>query len=94
MSSKNGPEGGGYGGDEVTRSFNPPVNILLVDDQANNLLALEAILEPLGQRLIKARSGTEALGRLLDNDFALILMEHIESECTESALRNKYVHGR
>jgi signal transduction histidine kinase len=75
MSSKNGPEGGGYGGDEVARSFNPPVNILLVDDQANNLLALEAILEPLGQRLIKARSGTEALGRLLDNDFALILMD-------------------
>jgi signal transduction histidine kinase len=75
MSSKNGPEGGGYGGDEVARSFNPPVNILLVDDQANNLLALEAILEPLGQSLIKARSGTEALGRLLDNDFALILMD-------------------
>jgi signal transduction histidine kinase/DNA-binding response OmpR family regulator len=51
------------------------VNILLVDDQPGNLLALEAILEDLGQNLVKARSGTEALRRLLDADFALILMD-------------------
>ncbi len=73
MSSKNGADAGGYG--EPGEPFDLPVNILLVDDQPNNLLALEAILDPLGQNLIKARSGTEALGRLLKNEFALILMD-------------------
>src|SRR5437764_465734 len=47
--------------------------ILLVDDQPANLLALEALLEPLGHELVKARSGTEALRFLLDDDdFAVI----------------------
>lgn len=51
------------------------VNILLVDDDPANLLALQAILEPLGQRLVKAHSGTEALRCLLDQDFAVILLD-------------------
>ena len=38
-----------------------PVNILLVDDRAENLLALEAILEPLAERTVRAHSGDEAL---------------------------------
>ncbi len=54
---------------------NQKVNILLVDDKPSNLLALEAILESLGQSLVKARSGREALRRLLNDDFALILMD-------------------
>ena len=37
------------------------VDILLVDDRPENLLALEAILEPLGQRLVRAQSGEDAL---------------------------------
>ncbi len=49
-------------------------NILLVDDRPDNLLALEAILEPLGQNLIRASSGEEALKRLLKEDFHLILL--------------------
>jgi signal transduction histidine kinase len=52
-----------------------PVSILLVDDRPENLLALEAILEPLGQRLVRATSGDEALRRLLVQDFALILLD-------------------
>ncbi|MGZ8375888.1 MAG: ATP-binding protein [Gemmatirosa sp.] len=52
-----------------------PVHILLVDDRPENLLALEAILEPLGQRLVRAMSGEEALRRLLVQDFALILLD-------------------
>src|SRR6185437_7633192 len=51
------------------------VDILLVDDRPENLLALEAILEPLGQRLVCATSGKEALRRLLERDFAVILLD-------------------
>jgi PAS domain S-box-containing protein len=51
------------------------VNILLVDDRAENLLALEAILEPLNQNLIRAQSGSDALRALLDRDFAVILLD-------------------
>jgi two-component system sensor histidine kinase/response regulator len=51
------------------------VNILLVDDQPANLLALEAMLQGLGQNLIKAASGREALKWLLTHDFAVILLD-------------------
>jgi PAS domain S-box-containing protein len=49
--------------------------VLLVDDQVENLVALEAVLEPLGQTLVRAGSGQEALGHLLRDEFALILMD-------------------
>jgi signal transduction histidine kinase len=52
-----------------------PVNILLVDDRLENLLALEAILGPLGHNLVKAHSGTDALKCLLTQDFAVILLD-------------------
>jgi PAS domain S-box-containing protein len=51
------------------------VEILLVDDRAENLLALEAILEPLGHTLVRAQSGEEALRALLSHDFAVILLD-------------------
>jgi signal transduction histidine kinase len=51
------------------------VNILLVDDHPGNLLALEAILSPLGHTLVKATSGEEALKCLLQRDFAVILLD-------------------
>ncbi len=50
-------------------------NVLLVDDAPRNLVALEALLEPLGQRLVKARSGEEALKALLRDEFACILLD-------------------
>ena len=53
----------------------PPVDLLLVDDVEENLVALEAILEPLGQNLVRARSGEEALRALLLRDFACILLD-------------------
>jgi PAS domain S-box-containing protein len=53
----------------------PPVEILIVDDRPENLLALEAILEPLGQKLVRAHSGDEALRLLLSHDFAMILLD-------------------
>ena len=55
--------------------LNSKVNILLVDDRKDKLLALSAILEPLGQNVVEAKSGKEALRELLKNEFAVILMD-------------------
>jgi PAS domain S-box-containing protein len=52
-----------------------PVNILLVDDRPENLLALESLLGDLGHNLVMAHSGTEALKCLLQQDFAVILLD-------------------
>src|SRR5947209_35446 len=52
-----------------------PVKILLVDDQQQNLLSAEAVLESLGQTIVKAESGREALRQLLDQDFAVIVLD-------------------
>jgi PAS domain S-box-containing protein len=53
----------------------PRANILIVDDHPANLVALEAILAPLGHELSKASSGDEALRHILNRDFALILLD-------------------
>ena len=50
-------------------------SVLLVDDQPENLLALEAVLKPLGLRTVRATSGEEALRGLLHDDFAVILLD-------------------
>jgi signal transduction histidine kinase len=55
----------------------PPgqVSILLVDDRQDKLLAIETALSPLGQNLVTARSGREALKELLTRRFAVILLD-------------------
>ena len=53
----------------------PRPNVLLVDDRQENLLALEALLEPLGARLVRAGSGDEALKQILTQEFAVILLD-------------------
>jgi signal transduction histidine kinase/DNA-binding response OmpR family regulator len=69
-------DGGGRGAGLIKSPLpTPEAAILLVDDTPANLVALETILEPLGQRLVSARSGKEALRLLLDEDFALILLD-------------------
>src|SRR5207248_5956821 len=52
-----------------------PVKILVVDDRPENLLALEGILEPLGQTLVRANSGPDALRCVLEWEFATILLD-------------------
>jgi signal transduction histidine kinase len=54
---------------------NDPVNVLMVDDQPAKLLSYEAILGELGENLIKASSGREALEVLLKTDIAVVLMD-------------------
>jgi PAS domain S-box-containing protein len=53
----------------------PVASILLVDDHLPNLVVLEAALAPLGQRLVRAGSGPEALKRVAEEDFAAILLD-------------------
>jgi len=51
------------------------VAILLVDDRPENLFALEGLLESPGLNIVKASSGNEALGLMLEHDFALVLLD-------------------
>jgi signal transduction histidine kinase len=51
------------------------INILMVDDQPGKLLTYEAILSELGENLIKANCGREALEQLLKSDIAVVLMD-------------------
>src|SRR4051812_11277084 len=52
-----------------------PVTILMVDDQPSKLLSYEAILGDLGEHLVRAASGREALDYLLKLDVAVVLMD-------------------
>src|SRR2546429_1104422 len=51
------------------------VSILVVDDKPEKLLSLEAVLEDLGQNIVRAYSGREALRHVLTQDFAVILLD-------------------
>src|SRR5438477_11772843 len=65
----------GFGEARVLSAQTQKVKILLVDDRPANLLTLEAVLEDLGQDLVKASSGKEALRHILKDDFAVILLD-------------------
>jgi PAS domain S-box-containing protein len=52
-----------------------PAQVLLVDDQPANLLALEAALDPLGVNMVRAVSGPQALAALEQQDFAAVLLD-------------------
>ncbi|MEO7999549.1 MAG: response regulator [Gemmatimonadaceae bacterium] len=59
----------------LSASIPDKVNILLVDDQPGKLLTYEAMLSELGENLIKANSGREALEHLLKNEITVVLMD-------------------
>jgi PAS domain S-box-containing protein len=60
---------------EPGRNGAPKANILLVDDHPEKLLALESVLSDLGENLVKARSGKDALRLILRQEFAVILLD-------------------
>lgn len=62
---------GASSGEEATG----PERVLLVDDREDNLMALEAVLEPLGYELLTARSGHDALRILLGTDVSAIVLD-------------------
>ncbi len=72
---------GGVSALEKASSFDPStfplprVGILIVDDRRENLLALDAVLEPLGQRIVRASSGDAALEAVERERFAVILLD-------------------
>jgi PAS domain S-box-containing protein len=53
----------------------PRIRILYIDDQPANLLSLESLLETGGYEIVTAQSGAEGLRRLLEQDFALVLLD-------------------
>ena len=52
-----------------------PTNILIVDDDPSKTVALRSVLDPLGENIVEARSGADALRYLLKEDFAVILLD-------------------
>lgn len=50
-------------------------SVLLVDDTEESLVALEAVLGPLGQRVVSVRSGEQALKAMLREEFAVVLLD-------------------
>jgi PAS domain S-box-containing protein len=61
--------------DAGQQTAEPRASILIVDDHPANLVAMEAILAPLGHELVMARSGDQALREILHREFALILLD-------------------
>src|ERR1700722_6261281 len=59
----------------ASNTIDEKVNILLVDDQESRLLTYDTILEELGQNLVHAHSGFEALQRLMQEEFAVVLLD-------------------
>lgn len=73
---RNNPEAASTNNDNPAgESAKETVDILIVDDRVENLLALESVLGDLGQNIIRATSGKQALREVLQRDFAVILLD-------------------
>src|ERR1700748_635759 len=63
------------GSESTAMGASEKVNVLLVDDQPSRLLTYETILSDLGQNLVRAGSGLEALEKLMKDEFAVVLLD-------------------
>ncbi len=79
--------------DRNRRALSKKINILLVDDESANLIALEAVLHNLGHNLVRAHSGEEALRLLLTAAFALILLD-ARMPCLDGYETARLIRGR
>jgi signal transduction histidine kinase len=74
-------------------TVSPPASILIVDDDGASLVGMQEVLASLGARLVTARSGEEALRRVLEEDFAAILLDvcmpGIDGFTTASMIRER-----
>jgi len=77
----------------VAASLEHTPSVLLVDDRPENLLALEAVLRPLGVRLRTAQSGQQALKALLDEDFAVLLLD-VQMPGMDGFETARFIRGR
>jgi len=77
----------------VASSIDDTPSVLLVDDRPENLLALAAVLEPLQVRLRTAGSGEEALKALLEEDFAVVLLD-VQMPGMDGFETAKFIRGR
>ncbi|HEX6744027.1 MAG TPA: fused response regulator/phosphatase, partial [Solirubrobacteraceae bacterium] len=77
----------------MASSIDDTPSVLLVDDRPENLLALAAVLEPLQVRLRTAGSGEEALKALLEEDFAVVLLD-VQMPGMDGFETAKFIRGR
>ena len=77
----------------MAASIDDTPSVLLVDDRPENLLALAAVLEPLQVRLRTAGSGEEALKALLEEDFAVVLLD-VQMPGMDGFETAKFIRGR
>src|ERR1700719_4496038 len=71
----NGGQASLKGSVSTAMAVNSKVNVLLVDDQPARILTYESILSELGQNLVSAHSGLEALEKLMKEEFAVVLLD-------------------
>ena len=74
-------------------SVQQPVQILIVDDHHDNLVAHEAVLSPLGHRILRAESGRAALRILMQEDVALVLLDVAMADMDGYEVA-ELIHGR
>ena len=79
--------------DQVREGEFAKANILIVDDRPANLLVLESMLEELGQNVVTAQSGYEALKHLLEREFAVILLD-VNMPGMDGFETASYIRGR
>ena len=77
----------------MAASIDDTPSVLLVDDRPENLLALAAVLEPLQVSLRSAGSGEQALRALLEEDFAVVLLD-VQMPGMDGFETAKFIRGR